>query len=123
LRNTILAVCLLSLIGCNLGEKLFGLKDGEQGPPGPAGAGTRKVYTGTTTAEPFSVIVPELTLLQKPAIQVLIRKSGDALFYEIPGLYNVNSSTLNPYWSYNASAGVTISFTPAGTDYMVIVIV
>ncbi len=122
MKKLLLVACLVGLCGCNMGEKLFGIKDGEQGPPGPAGAGTRKVYTGVTTTEPQSIVIPELTVTQKPAIQVLIKQPGYSLFYEIPGLYNVDITTQNPYWSYNNAASVTIALAAIGTSYMIIVL-
>lgn len=60
---------------------------GEKGERGPAGPGSRVVYTGTEkipTELPFTVNVPEITLNDMPLIGIYIAVELDEVWVELP---------------------------------------
>lgn len=60
---------------------------GKDGATGPAGPGTRIVYTSTEpipTSDFFAVLVPEITISDMPMVSVYIRMEGTTIWYELP---------------------------------------
>jgi|WetSurMetagenome_2_1015567.scaffolds.fasta_scaffold109734_2 hypothetical protein len=70
-------LCSLILVSCT----------GKRGPMGPAGPGSRTVYTSTgviPTDNLYTVEIPEITINDMPSVSTYIRLTGNSLWYELP---------------------------------------
>jgi hypothetical protein len=112
-----LLFCIVLLIGC----------EGERGPVGPAGPGSRTVYSGIVSAEAATVgqviSVPDLDLSDFPLVAVYVSDDyGDWIQLNLV-LYDPGSTTYTIFETAILSDGqVTLFSLSVGAEYRIVIV-